>query len=145
MTKETYEVVRDTDDRAILVGVDRDSHGGWELEDDLAELERLADTAGAQVVGTVTQRLERPNPRTFIGSGKAEEVEQLAAETAATMVVVDEELTQSQQSNLEGLLPRVRVIDRTQLILDIFALHARSHERSEERRVGKECRSRWSP
>jgi len=128
MSKEAYEVVGSDEKRAVLVGIDRDRSGDWSLEDDLAELERLVDTAGATVTATVTQRLERPNPRTFIGKGKAEEVERVASDTKATMVVFDDDLSPSQQANLEGLLPQVRVIDRTQLILDIFALHAVSHE-----------------
>jgi len=128
MPREPFEVIRAQPDRAVLVGIDRARTDGWDLEEDLAELERLVDTAGPAVVGTVTQRLDRPNPRTFIGTGKAEEIEQLAAREQATMVVFDEDLTPSQQANLEGLLPEIRVIDRTQLILDIFALHATSHE-----------------
>ncbi|MRS12413.1 MAG: GTPase HflX [Actinobacteria bacterium] len=128
MPREAYEVSEQGSDRAILVGIDRADSGGWTLDDDLAELQRLADTAGAVAVGSVTQRLERANPRTFIGSGKVDEVEGLAFETGANTVIFDDELTPSQQANLEGLLPRVRVIDRTQLILDIFALHAVSHE-----------------
>jgi GTP-binding protein HflX len=91
-------------------------------------LSRLADTAGLDVVGTVTQRLERPDPKTFIGSGKAAEAHELATELEAMTVVVDDELSPSQQANLEALLAGVRVIDRTQLILDIFARHAVSHE-----------------
>ena len=128
MARDLYEVVGDTQERAVLVGIDRARSDGWTLDDDLAELSRLADTAGAVVTGVVTQRMDRPNPRTFIGSGKAEEVEQLARETGATMVVFDDDLTPSQQANLEGLLPQVRVIDRTQLILDIFAHRAMSRE-----------------
>ena len=128
MSRTTYEVVRDVEGRAVLVGIDRPRSDGWTLEDDLAELTRLVDTAGATVVGTVTQRLERPNPRTFIGAGKAEEVHALATEERATTVIFDDDLTPSQQANLEDLLPEIRVIDRTQLILDIFALHAVSHE-----------------
>jgi GTP-binding protein HflX len=128
MARDLYEVVGDTEERAVLVGIDRARSDGWTLDDDLAELRRLVDTAGAVVAGVVTQRMDRPNPRTFIGSGKAEEVERLAREAGATMVVFDDDLSPSQQANLEGLLPQVRVIDRTQLILDIFALHAVSHE-----------------
>ena len=128
MPREAFEVVTDVEERAVLVGIDRPRTDGWELEDDLAELQRLADTAGAAVVGTVTQRMERPNPRTFVGSGKAEEIEALARDQRATVVVFDDELTPSQQANLETLLPEIRVIDRTQLILDIFAAHAVSHE-----------------
>lgn len=128
MSREAYEVVSDAEERALLVGIDRPRADGWELDDDLAELTRLADTAGMRVVGTVTQRMERPNPRTFIGAGKAEEVESLAAAERATVVIFDDDLSPSQQANLETLLPNVRVIDRTQLILDIFAMHAVSHE-----------------
>lgn len=114
-------------ERAILVGVDRQD-AEWPLEESLAELERLAHTLGADVVGSLTQRMDRPNPRTFIGSGKAQEVATMAQETGATMIVFDDELTPSQQVNLEGLLPEMKVLDRTQLILDIFALHAESRE-----------------
>jgi GTP-binding protein HflX len=128
MSREPYEVITTDDERAVLVGVDRPRSDGWTLEEDLEELARLVNTAGASVVGTVTQRLERPNPKTFIGPGKAQEVEEAARELGAALVVFDEELTPSQQANLEGLLPKVRVLDRTQLILDIFALHAVSHE-----------------
>ncbi|MBN2821844.1 MAG: GTPase HflX [Coriobacteriia bacterium] len=122
-----YEVVHDFADRAILVGVDRDQRG-WPLEEDMAELGRLVDTAGATVVGEVTQRLDRPNPRTFIGAGKAEEIAHLVGQTQATLVVFDDDLSPSQQANIEGLIPDVKVLDRTALILDIFALHAKSRE-----------------
>jgi GTP-binding protein HflX len=125
---ELYQIVDDAPDRALLVGVDRSRSTGWTIEEDLAELERLADTAGARVVDTVTQRLDRPDGRTFIGSGKVEEVALRAAESDANLVIFDEELTPSQQSNLETQLPNVRVIDRTALILEIFALHAMSRE-----------------
>ncbi len=128
MSRDTYEVTSDAGERAVLVGIDRSRSDGWTLEDDLAELGRLADTAGATVVATITQRMDRPNPRTFIGAGKAEEVDSVAQAETATVIIFDDDLTPSQQANLEGLLPQVRVIDRTQLILDIFALHAVSHE-----------------
>ncbi|MGB4592952.1 MAG: GTPase HflX [Coriobacteriia bacterium] len=123
-----FQVVRDTQDRAVLVGIDRERTGGWSIEDDLAELERLTGTAGARVVGSVTQRLDRPDARTFIGKGKADEVARLATERDANLVIFDEELSPSQQVNLENMLPDVRVIDRTALILEIFALHAVSRE-----------------
>lgn len=125
------EVVDKVVDRVILVGVDRGDRGGdWDVADSLAELERLADTAGGVVVGTVTQKLDRPHPRTFIGAGKAEEVADLARATQATVVVFDDDLTPSQQANLEDAIDkeRVRILDRTALILDIFALHATSRE-----------------
>ena len=115
-------------EKAILVGVDRPCLS-WPIESSLAELERLADTAGADVVGIVTQKLESPNPRTFVGSGKAEEIAQLCRANSADLVIFDDELTPSQQSNLEKVVGKnVKVIDRTALILDIFALHATSKE-----------------
>jgi len=123
-----HEVIRDVVDRAILVGVDRGRSSGWSLEEDLAELGRLTDTAGARIVGTVTQRLDRPHPKTFVGKGKVEEIAEQAAETEATLVVFDDDLTPSQQANIEAGLPGIKVLDRTALILDIFALHAKSRE-----------------
>ena len=115
-------------ERAVLVGVDRPGLS-WPLASSLAELERLVDTAGADVVATTTQKLDAPNPRTFVGSGKAEEIAELTRAHAADLVVFDDELTPSQQSNLEKAVGRdVKVIDRTALILDIFALHATSKE-----------------
>ena len=123
-----HEVVTAHEDRAIVVGVDWPGRGSWSLEDDLAELRRLADTAGMHVVGTVTQKLDRPNPKTFVGEGKAHEIARVAADNQANLVLVDEDLTPSQQANLSGLLAEVRVLDRTALILDIFAQHAKSRE-----------------
>lgn len=115
-------------ERAVLVGVDRPG-GDWPLASSLAELERLVYTAGADVVATTTQKLNSPNPRTFVGSGKAEEIAELARAHAADLVVFDDELTPSQQSNLEKVVGKeIKVIDRTALILDIFALHATSKE-----------------
>lgn len=99
------------------------------MDSSLEELGRLAHTAGADVVATVTQRLKSPNPATFVGSGKVEEVAQLARAEAVDVIIIDDELTPSQQSNLEKAVDRdIKVIDRTALILDIFALHAKSRE-----------------
>jgi len=114
-------------ERAVLVGIDR-GRTDWPIEESLAELERLAHTMGADVLGTVTQRLDRPHSRTFIGPGKAEEVAELAKSLDASIVVFDDELSPSQQANLEGLIPDAKVMDRTALILEIFALHAESRE-----------------
>lgn len=114
-------------DNAVLVGVDVGDNL-WPIDESLAELERLAHTAGAGIVGVVTQKLERPHSRTFIGSGKAKEVLELVGLTGANLVIFDDELTPSQQANLEGILPDVDVVDRTQLILDIFGMHAVSRE-----------------
>ena len=118
----------ETRERAILVGIDRPG-SPWPVDSSLEELARLVDTAGADVVATTTQRLSAPNPRTFVGSGKAEEIAELCRAHAADLVVFDDELTPSQQSNLERTVDRdVKVIDRTALILDIFALHATTRE-----------------
>jgi GTP-binding protein HflX len=122
------EVREKAEDRAILIGVDRGGRA-WSLDESLAELERLADTAGATIVGTVTQKMHSPDSRTFIGKGKAEELAELARATSATTVVFDDDLTPSQQANLEDVVgPDTRVLDRTALILDIFAQHAVSRE-----------------
>lgn len=117
-------------ERAILVGIEyKNALDDTSTKSSLAELARLADTAGATVVATTTQRLDAPNPRTFVGSGKAEEIADMCRSLAADVVIFDEELTPSQQSNLEKVVPKdVKVIDRTALILDIFALHATTKE-----------------
>lgn len=115
-------------ERAILVGVDRSSLE-WPIEDSLAELARLAETDGAEVVSVITQRLDHPVPKTYIGSGKVEEVAALVRNLDADVVIFDDELTPSQQSNLERAFKEpTKVIDRTALILDIFGAHARTHE-----------------
>lgn len=124
----TVPATDERSERAVLVGVDRPGVS-WPLASSLAELERLVDTAGAEVVATTTQKLSSPNPRTFVGSGKAEEVAELARSFEANLVVFDDELTPSQQSNLEKVVGKsVKVIDRTALILDIFGLHATTKE-----------------
>ncbi len=117
----------DTRPHAVLVGVDRGS-AEWPLEESLAELTRLADTAGLDVVATASQRLDKANPRTFIGTGKAEEVAVLARDSGSTVVVLDDDLTPRQQANLESMIPETRIVDRTALILEIFAQHAVSRE-----------------
>jgi GTP-binding protein HflX len=93
----------------------------------LAEFEELARSAGAEVAATLMQRRARPDPATLVGGGKLEEIEGVIASTAADLVLFDHDLTPSQLRNLEAKLP-CRVIDRTQLILDIFARHARTRE-----------------
>ncbi|MDW8068078.1 MAG: GTPase HflX [Anaerolineae bacterium] len=121
-------------ERAILVGVDwkRPDHspdGRWPAEASLEELAQLARTAGLEVVGQITQRLERPHPATFIGPGKVEELAERVAETAANVVIFDDELSPRHQRELEKALgEKVKVLDRTALILDIFAQHAQTRE-----------------
>ncbi len=113
-------------ERAVLVGIDRGR--GWGVSESLAELTRLAETAGAEVVATLTQKMGAPDSRTFIGKGKLEEVAETARELGAALVVFDDELSPSQQANIENAVPETKIADRTGLILDIFALHATSRE-----------------
>ncbi len=111
-------------ERAVLVAVER---RGTSLDSDLEELKQLVATAGGTPVATVTQRRDHPSPATYLGSGKLEEVRELAIAHQADVVIVDDELTPIQQRNLGEFLER-RVLDRTQLILDIFAQRARTRE-----------------
>ena len=115
-------------ERAILVGVEwRDN--AWPLDRSLDELERLAHTAGAQCVARLSQRLVKPYPKSFIGSGKVEELYGLVHRMDADVVIFDDDLTPSQQSYLEKAVGEpVKIIDRTALILDIFGLHAQTRE-----------------
>jgi GTPase len=99
----------------------------FDAEESLAELRTLAESAGAQVVGEILQRRERPDPATLIGAGKLEEIAGTAASVNADVLLFDHDLSPSQQRNIEKIIQR-RVIDRTQLILDIFARHARTRE-----------------
>ncbi len=114
-------------DRAILVGIELGAAEGISTEESLAELRALTLSAGASVEATVSQKLKAPDPRTFIGKGKAAEVRELAHQTGATLVIFDDALSPAQARNLENEL-KLRVIDRSQLILDIFALRARTLE-----------------
>jgi len=99
----------------------------WSVEDSLSELGTLARTAGAEVVGTMVQRLRHPDVATYIGKGRAQELSDTEKELGFDLVIFDDELSPSQQRNLEKMLD-ARVIDRTALILDIFAQHARTRE-----------------
>ena len=117
-------------ERTFLVGVDlRRDDDLLSIDDSLTELALLADTAGLDVVGQATQRLNSPNPRTFIGTGKVDEVKMLVEEVQADIVVFDEELSARHLRELEKAFgEHIRIIDRTALILDIFALHANTSE-----------------
>lgn len=114
-------------ERAVLVGAGQRELETCLVEEHLGELARLTDTAGGEVVGTLTQRLSEPNPRFYVGKGKAEELKSLVSEREGDLVIFDEELSPAQGKNLEELLD-VRVMDRSELILDIFATRARSKE-----------------
>jgi GTP-binding protein HflX len=113
-------------DRAILVAADVPG-ALLPADESLNELAELARTAGAEVVARFTQRLDHPNPATYIGSGKVQEIVEAIREHGANVVIFDDELSPSQQRNLEKALG-VKVIDRTALILDIFATRAQTRE-----------------
>jgi GTP-binding protein HflX len=115
-------------ERAFLVAVEpRGRRDGLDADASLEELALLANTAGAEVVGRAVQRLEAPNPATYIGKGKLEEIVAERQDAAYTLVIFDDELSPSQQRNLEKAL-QVKVLDRTALIIDIFARRAHSRE-----------------
>lgn len=130
MAKKTSFPTRPPVERAFLVGVE------WEgseklltAQDSLAELSRLSQTAGLEVVGEMTQHLAHPNPETFIGSGKVKELKVLVEETLTDIIIFDNELSPRHQRELENIIGKhVRIIDRTSLILDIFAQHATTRE-----------------
>jgi GTP-binding protein HflX len=120
--------VRAPIERAILVAAPRKgSTDARHLAEHLEELTRLVDTAGADVVGRLSQQVASPNPATLLGEGKVEELRGMVAELDATLVIFDEELSPVQGANLERDL-KVRVMDRPEVILDIFSTRARSHE-----------------
>lgn len=117
-------------ERALLVGAEvYGNREAWHIDDSLDELALLADTAGLLVVGTVSQKLDHPNPKTYLGPGKMREIAAMRSETPYDVVIFDDELSPSQARNLEEITG-VKVIDRTSLILDIFASHARTKEGS---------------
>lgn len=120
-------IERSFTERILLVGVVLSHQTLQEVEAGLRELALLVDTAGALVVGQSFQRRDRPDPATFIGSGKAEEIHDLAEQLDVDTVVFDEELSPAQQRNLEKIFGRT-AIDRTAVILDIFAQNAKSIE-----------------
>lgn len=114
-------------EKTILIGLEHDGVNRWDVEDSLDELRQLAATAGANVIDTVVQRLDKPTAPYYIGKGKAEEVARQCGEKQVTSLVFDDELSPAQGRNLEEITHR-KVLDRTQLILDIFAQRARTRE-----------------
>jgi GTP-binding protein HflX len=114
-------------EKAFLVAVDTGEEPGWTAEDSLAELANLALTAGADVVGAEWQNRRHVDPHWYVGKGKAEELIAAKNETGFDLLVADDELSPTQQKTLEELV-KVKVIDRSRLILDIFAQHAQTHE-----------------
>lgn len=132
MSKKQPEPTRPPRQRAFLVAAEIKGQSGiLSLEDSLEELALLADTAGLDVVGQTYQRIERPHPGTFIGSGKIAEIIALVEELLADVVIFDNELAPTHQRELEEKLgSKVQLLDRTALILDIFAQHAQTREGS---------------
>lgn len=116
-----------TQERALLIGLEKQGVSKWDLQDSLEELRELANSAGAKVVDTVTQKLPKPTAPYYIGRGKAESIKDSCQNQQVTSVIFNDELSPAQGRNLENLFAR-KVIDRTQLILDIFAQRARSRE-----------------
>ncbi len=113
-------------EKVVLVGLSR-GRDGAQAEASLEELRRLTETAGAEVIATLTHRRDSPDPATFLGKGKAQEVRDIVRAEQADTVIVDEELAPSQLRNLEEIFG-CKVLDRTALIIDIFAQHAHSSE-----------------
>jgi len=130
MSKRTPQPTTPPRERAFLVGVDLFQQKTFlPLEDSLTELALLAETSGLEVVGELAQKLDRPHVRTYIGPGKVEELRLLVEETLTQVVIFDDELSPRHQRELQEIMGKnVRVLDRTALILDIFAQHAHTSE-----------------
>ena len=124
---DMIELAQTGKEKCILVGVPTRTNVKAEVDESLTELALLADTAGAEVVGRITQDRDRPEPATFIGKGKVEEVRQRLKEEAIPLVIFDDDLSPAQVRNLERLM-ECKVLDRSGLILDIFASRAKSSE-----------------
>jgi len=114
-------------ERVVLVGLVHGEHTIWDVEESLEELEELARSAGAEVVGVFHQKLDYPKAAYYIGKGKAEELAEYCKSEKVDMVVFDDDLNPAQGRNLSEIF-KVKVIDRTELILDIFAQRARTKE-----------------
>lgn len=114
-------------EKVILVGVVHSGQRQKQVEESLDELKRLTETAGGKPIHNLIQKRERVDPAYYIGKGKAEEIHELAESLAASTIIFDDELSPAQQRNLENIIDR-KIIDRTRLILDIFAQRARTRE-----------------
>src|SRR4030043_896946 len=132
MAKKTPETTLRPREKAFLGGVEiRGDNHLLTLQDTLPELALLGETAGLEIVGQSTQHLDKPNVKTYIGSGKVNEIRMLVEELKADVVLFDDELSPRHLRELEIVFGNhVRVIDRTALILDIFAQHANTNEGS---------------
>lgn len=126
MTEQQFQVTERGPEMALLVAIER-QHQDWAAADSLEELARLAESVDVEVVGSVVQKVDHPHPGTYVGTGKLQEIKALREELEYELVMIDGELTPGQQRNLEKILD-VMVLDRTALILDVFARRAQSHE-----------------
>jgi len=124
----TDKLVIKNKEKALLVGVIYGKLDQYKVEEHLKELELLAKTAGADVVGKITQKLSRINPSFFIGSGKAKQIIKQAEELGVSLIIFDDELSPAQIKNYSNLVKNIKVIDRSALILDIFSQHAKTKE-----------------
>lgn len=122
-----FDIINKKKERAILVALITDDYTQEQVEEHLGELGLLADTAGAEVVIKITQNRHRPDPATFIGKGKVEEIVQLIELNDIQLIIFDDDLNPTQVRNLEKMLER-KILDRSGLILDIFASHAKTRE-----------------
>ncbi len=117
-----------SNEKALLVGVIIPGTTDTIIHEHLDELELLAETAGAEVVGRVTQKVSKINPATFIGKGKAEQIIAQAKEMDVKLILFDDELSPAQIKNYHQMSEKIKVLDSSGLILDIFQKHARSKE-----------------
>ncbi|MDR3136615.1 MAG: GTPase HflX [Coriobacteriales bacterium] len=125
MSKQTMHETAQKPERALVVGIQLPNES-WPLSESLSEMESLAASAGVEVVGRITQKLDKPNGRTLVGKGKVAEIVAALRAHAADVLLFDSELSPGQQFNLEHEIKGVKILDRTALILDIFALHAQT-------------------
>src|SRR4030042_2729488 len=132
MAKKNSEPTLRPRERAFLVGVEiRGEEHLLTLQDSLTELALLGETAGLQVVGQSTQHMEKPNVKTYVGSGKVDEIHMLAEELKSDVILFDSELSPRHLRELEIIFGNnVRILDRTEILLDIFAQHANTNEGS---------------
>ena len=124
-----HEIQEPSRESALLIGLERPGHDRWAVKDSLEELRELAVSAGAEVLDVISQKRDSPAAATFIGTGKVEELAVRCRDTGANLVIFDDDLSPAQGRNLSEILGlNVKVIDRTELILDIFAQRARTRE-----------------